>query len=738
MQLTTEKKVLLASFVFVFLTFSVAAVLFEQHMAQTYVDANQPIGYHSLSSMSSSSRLKAVVKGSIYETGSNMTVFGACYDGDSYLLPAASAFFTAWYPNGSIMIGPNASMDRIYEDFEGFKPNGTGRWKIHVTMESTIGTYLTELRCVYQDQWATDLGEWQNPEWVKKIGDMYVLTSGIAGAVSNISVNLANLSSNVNQFRIDTSNDFSSVLAAINGIALNSTITEIDKTQKLMEIYNAVKDSKGQSWVLDTMNPTFSMGSGMNNWVAVDMLGSDAVYAVSADGKYQSWDGSVWTYGNMSGVVWHGVGMLEANMPYAWLVGEQGGQAVYSINGGNVTVFNENGSLVLYDVKVVRQPNVPGGFVYIFVVSDKGLFVTTNFGGSWTMVASFSGVAGSARMSKIVANLDLGATNGYKFAVVNDLGDILYYNGSDVVQSATGDSFIDVALVHGDVGYVVGTAANVSEVWRLEYVNGSLVLPEVYQWKAPYEVIIQWNNVSNVSPLGLDAFPVGIAAVAVDDVWVVTTDPSVFYHFDGFKWEYASYPYSKALSVIITFGNTTASTGLHDIVMSDGYNGYVVGDSGLILKYYSHVDSKLDSLFANLSAQLSSLNVSIGNFSGNLSIDNAAVLAAIASMNSSVTSMLSGLDSKIVQMNASVQSKLDTISSNVTYGNQYMETTIFPLLNGTYVGIQQILIDIGWLKVTANQTLLISNQTLQIVNQTDQKVDVLINRSNRPRVWTTQ
>jgi hypothetical protein len=254
-------------------------------------------------------------------------------------------------------------------------------------------------------------------------------------------------------------------------------------------------------------------------------------------------------------------------------------------------------------------------------------------------------------------------------------------------------------------------------------------------------MVVSFDNTTIYVPMNRSAvIPIGIAAVAMDDVWVATNDPSVFYHFDGFKWMYENYLFSKYLSIVISFGNVTTFEELHDVSMSDGYAGYVVGDSGLIIKYYSHVDTKLDTIFMNLSAQFAALNISgnIGNFSGNVSVDLTQLTQAIQNMNTSILSAVAGIDATLNQMNVSIQNKLESISSNVTYANLYMETTMFPLLNSTYVGVQQILVNLGILQATANQTLIISNQTLQLVNQTDQKVDVLINRSNRVKAWTTQ
>jgi len=712
--LGTEKRLVLLSFAFVFLTFAVLGVVFEQQIVvtqygvgKTSFDASQPVGYTPLGTSASSGRLKAMVKGSIYETGENMTVFGACFDGDSYLLPEANATFTAWYPNGTIVTGPNATMDMITEGFEGYNlTNGTGRWKIHVTMGSTIGTYLTEMRCEYQGEWAVAYGEWQNPEWVRRIGETQL-------SVNNTYSLLQNVSNNLDVFINDTSNNFTQVLTAISAVSGNSSLSDAQKIEKLKEIYNAVKNQAGLFWVLDADNPTYSLGSNMNNWVAVDMLSPVDVWVVAGDGVYQYWDGSVWTYGNMSGVTWHGVGMLDSTMPYAWMVGEQGGQGVYSVNGANVTVLGL--TTALYDVKLVHDANDPAANVTIYVLADDGTYMSTDFGLSWMKVVNSTTSRG--RLSNIIANADLGVTSGHRVAMVDVAGQFSYYDGLSWSTSVTAThSYTDAVLVHDAFGYVVGydSSDNKNKVW--EFSGNVSNLTEVYVWD---------NSTS--------AMPRGIAASSRDDVWVVTLDPSVFYHYDGFSWEYTAFPYSQYLTVVINLGvgNVTPSnftvTGLQDIVMSSGYAGYAVGADGMILKYYSSMSAQFDLLLANLTAQLNALNQTV-----------AAVYNEVVAMNTTIMTQLTNMDLKLDTMNASIQYKLDNILSNVTYGNLYMETTLFPMLNATYQNTILILQQLGILSAQINQTIELQNQTLQIVNQTSQDVSELVNRSRRIRAWVTQ
>jgi len=99
---------------------------------------------------------------------------------------------------------------------------------------------------------------------------------------------------------------------------------------------------------------------------------------------------------------------------------------------------------------------------------------------------------------------------------------------------------------------------------------------------------------------------------------------------------------------------------------------------------------------------------------------------------------LTGMQSFLDGMNTTLQFKTDNILNNVTYTQLYIETTLTPMMNATYQNTVLILQNLGILSAQVNQTIQLQNSTLQIVNATDQKVDQLINKSNRIRVWVTQ
>lgn len=687
-ELSTEKKSVLLSFLFVFFTFSVMGLVMEQSVTvskygtQTYFDGDQAVEHTQVGSVSTNpQKIKAMVKGSIYETGSNMTVFGACFDGDGYLLPEANAFFTAWYPNGTIVTGPNASMDKIFYDVDGFAPNGTGRWKIHVTMGDAVGTYLTEMRCELDvpgpnDEFALAYGEWQNPEWVKRIKDSQEL-------LGNVSLVLTNVSTTLNDFRSDVSANFSDVLGALDNLSVSNSFTAGTTERSIDEVYRLAHAVNPSVWVMDDTNPTFSLNSGVNNWVAVDMISPSNVHAVSDDGKVLVFDGEVWTMYNFSSTTFSGVSAIPAPLQYAWYITDD---CQVSINGGALfSIASQIGSPTeCYDVKVFQMPNAPAGLFNVFVSHDQGVSYSDDTGNTWTTWTGglWGGSPARGRISQVISNKDLGVTDGFRVAVASTGGSFIYYNGTgfEEIQEAN-DVYMDVSLLYDRVAYVVGWDTNdgFNKVWVYNQ-SGQSALTEVFRW----------SDSSN-------AFPTGIAAVATRDVWVTTNDPSVFYHYDGEKWEYFRFGPTQAVSVMISFNQSlnSSSVGLLDVVMLDPKRGYAVGSDGLIMKIETDLETRLDTVLQSM-------------------ID------------------------EMTQVNASIQYKLDNILYNVTYSQLYMETTLTPLVNATYQNTLLILQQLGIIDAKLNQTIELQNATLQIVNETSQDVDELVNRSRRIRAWVTQ
>ena len=106
---------------------------------------------------------KALVKGSIYESGEFMSVFGTCLDGEDNPVNGTYALFSAWYPNGTQFIFNQSMADVL----------GSPGYYLHNSyMENVQGTYLTSMECRITGDPVTKalaFGEWQNPYWVYRL-----------------------------------------------------------------------------------------------------------------------------------------------------------------------------------------------------------------------------------------------------------------------------------------------------------------------------------------------------------------------------------------------------------------------------------------------------------------------------------------------------------------------------------------------------------------------------------------
>lgn len=718
---TNEKKAILAVFVFSIMVVGVMGGFLEQttqiypHGGVQFV-GGAPVELAAAGTVGSNpTKLKAMVKGSIYETGSNMTVYGACFDGDGYLLPEANAMFTGWYPNGSIVVGPNATMIPITDDWMGYSPNGTGRWEIHVTMDSVIGTYLTEIRCEYAGEWAVAFGEWQNPEWVQRIGQ--------------IQDSLGNISGNITQFQLDVQNNFSTVLqnlydlnSSLSSIntSLNASIANLDNSLAIQELSQQMRAIDINTWVLDDTNPFYVLASGTHMWQAVDMLSVSQVAAVSLDGYFAMWDGTTWTEEN-STYQWRGVSILPSNTQYAWAVGTNGSAMYYSINGANATLFTGSGpspGTALNDVVLFQDSNDPSGPWFGYLLDNHGQVYYTNASGtSWTYLTTLA-AAEKGRFSQIVVNYGAGAEpEGFLvMAAQNDTFGL--FNASSYITDTVSGNIKDVSMLYYNKGYLVAE---------------DVTTTKIYSWDGSSTALEYEIEDANIVPTAIEAH-------ATNDIWVTTTDPSVFYHFDGMNWKYSAFGYSEFISVIVTLGGggNISTDGIQDMAMVDSRHGYAVGQDGIILIYQSKnqenfnlVLDKLDQLSFNVSYNINASQIALET-----SVQNLTDL--VLTINQSTSQDLNNLLAFLQSMNASLQVKTDNILSNVTYTNLYLNTTIYPLVSATYDNTVQILIRLGILESKINQTIELQNQTLNIVNSTATDVDELVNRSRRIRAWVTQ
>jgi hypothetical protein len=112
--------------------------------------------------------LRAMVKGSIYSTGEQISLYGTCLDQDDTGYVGSYSTFAAWYPNGTQMFTGTAGTEIV-----------PGYFIYSAPMSAVQGTYLTEFTCHVNGSSvvAKAFGEWQNPMWVKKISDTLVLAN---------------------------------------------------------------------------------------------------------------------------------------------------------------------------------------------------------------------------------------------------------------------------------------------------------------------------------------------------------------------------------------------------------------------------------------------------------------------------------------------------------------------------------------------------------------------------------
>lgn len=168
------------------------------------------------------SLLKALVKGSIYETGEFVSVFGTCLNATDGGYIGSYATMSSWYPNGTVLF-ENTSMIQM----DGYP----GYFLYTGSMNAVQGTYLTELTCHVNgtDEVAKAFGEWQNPAWVGRISD-------IGDAVANISIQIGDLN-------FTMTNAFNQTIETLYSIntTINNTFTNI--TQQLIYVASVANAS---------------------------------------------------------------------------------------------------------------------------------------------------------------------------------------------------------------------------------------------------------------------------------------------------------------------------------------------------------------------------------------------------------------------------------------------------------------------------------------------------------------
>ena len=708
--------------------------------AQVVIDDFHPTEFKEVGDYSTDpDNLKAMVKGSIYETGEEMTVYGACFRGDGALLPAAVATFSSWYSNGTQWHN-GVAMENI---------SNSGRWLIHVNMSTVQGTYLTQIKCSYAGQTAIAFGEWQNPNWVGRLStieDYVVLINSttvsienkvdalkiqlnsnvttIVLEISNLSTNLTNyyndITNQITNFSDDVQDNFSTVISLLDN--LNETVVEgnIEMEEEHEAIYNLVHSLDYSQWVLDSVDYFYTGIPNSYDFQAVDLSAPDNVWAVTDGGHIAVFNGTNYTLTTHVGYDWRGVSALEANTNYGWVVGTNGTACYYSINGASPVHMSATTATACEDIVMFYSPTALNGYA----LADNGDILFYN-GSAWAVVNN-TGEVGDGRISMLPGS-------DYFYFAQNDT--LTVYDESTWTRyTVAGVDFNDVESVYFDQVYLV-TAGAPFKVYK--YDGDSVDL--------------------EYTATGSAATAKGIAAHNEFDIWVVTDTPGAYYHNDGKQWSFAEYPYSSFIGIVIGF-NASAGLDMTDIDMFNEKVGYSVGENGLIMKFYNHYDERFDDVDADLSTVISSLialDLKVVNASDmilNASNMIANLTDIVFNMNASMISEFNDLNVRLTEINATIitrfnyvdaalvqiNTSVNYVMTNVTYIKLYLENTVYPKVNDTYNFMTETLWNkILGIEVTVNQTRDLAIEINETTHTTENTTNVILNRTPNLRAWIT-
>lgn len=162
--------------------------------------------------------LKALVKGSVYESGEIVSVFGTCLDEHDRPVGGNGTFalLSAWYPNGTQYLS-NYSMQEIQDGYYLY----TG------PMNVVGGTYLTQIECVLRDNHsvtAKAFGEWQNPAWVRRIRNVSLQVNDIQQNISDLQQDVKNITVTIGNVSFEMNRSFEITWEKLDMI--NATINE--------------------------------------------------------------------------------------------------------------------------------------------------------------------------------------------------------------------------------------------------------------------------------------------------------------------------------------------------------------------------------------------------------------------------------------------------------------------------------------------------------------------------------
>jgi hypothetical protein len=107
--------------------------------------------------------LIAVLKGSIYESGETIWIYGVCYQATNVTneeFVDANSTIKIFQGNGTILVYANMTNVSV------------GHYVYQWTVPHIQETFLTEMNCSYNGLWALAWGEVQNPIWTNRIGNI--------------------------------------------------------------------------------------------------------------------------------------------------------------------------------------------------------------------------------------------------------------------------------------------------------------------------------------------------------------------------------------------------------------------------------------------------------------------------------------------------------------------------------------------------------------------------------------
>lgn len=175
------------------------------------------------------SQLRAMVKGSIYETGEIVSVYGSCLDAHDEGIAGANGTLSAWYPNGTKFFS-DVAMTEIQ----------TGYFLYTGAMSPVQGTYLTEFTCNDSGVTAKAFGEWQNPFWVSKINQTLDAVQKLNETVS--AINTTNVLDALNNLSI-VLNSNTATLGDLNTTMQNTYVTLQGVNVSVQAVLDAIRNA---------------------------------------------------------------------------------------------------------------------------------------------------------------------------------------------------------------------------------------------------------------------------------------------------------------------------------------------------------------------------------------------------------------------------------------------------------------------------------------------------------------